>query len=448
MAAGMFEQSIISKLLEGGGLEVLHANGVTPEMFLTCGSEISFILKHYEQYKQVPDKITFLSEFHDFQMLEVSENMDYLVYKLKEAYTYTKLVPIIQNAADRVREDSIEAIDYLKDQISQLERAVPVSGNKDGYDIITNAKDRLAEYKKRCEVKGLIGIPTGIPKLDELTNGWLWGEELVVITGRTNVGKSWMAEYFATIAYNLGYKILFYSGEMSKEIIGFRFDTLNKHFSNSGLLNGAGTLGKKPDTDGGNYLEADYENYINQLSQKSGFVVVTPDDFHGRKPNVDEIKELAIKHSADMIVVDQLSLMSDRRKADIPRIAYGNISEDLFLMSKELKKPVLLLAQANREAVKNRKKGESPELHDLAESDLVGQNSSRVLSLSVIDGTLKIALKKNRYGLNNKEVLMIWDINTGYLKPLLSGNPEEKTGEAKDNPEEGKKEGGKKDYGF
>ena len=346
-----------------------------------------------------------------------------------------------------MREDSIEAIDYLKDQLSQLERAVPVSGNKDGYDIITNAKDRLAEYKKRCEVKGLIGIPTGIPKLDELTNGWLWGEELVVITGRTNVGKSWMAEYFATIAYNLGYKILFYSGEMSKEIIGFRFDTLNKHFSNSGLLNGAGTLGKKPDTDGGNYLEADYENYINQLSQKSGFVVVTPDDFHGRKPNVDEIKELAIKHSADMIVVDQLSLMSDRRKADIPRIAYGNISEDLFLMSKELKKPVLLLAQANREAVKNRKKGESPELHDLAESDLVGQNSSRVLSLSVIDGTLKIALKKNRYGLNNKEVLMIWDINTGYLKPLLSDNPEEKTNKGEEKEEKADK-GGKKDYGF
>ncbi|GKH50300.1 hypothetical protein CE91St46_14110 [Eubacteriales bacterium] len=444
MAAGMFEQSIISKLLEGGGLEALHANSVTPEMFLTCGSEIAFILKHYEQYKQVPDKITFLSEFHDFQMLEVSENMEYLVYKLKEAYTYTKMVPIIQNVADRVREDSIDAITYLKDQLAQLERAVPVSGNRDGYDIITNAKDRLAEYKKRCEVKGLIGIPTGIPKLDELTNGWLWGEELVVITGRTNVGKSWMAEYFATIAYNLGYKILFYSGEMSKEIIGFRFDTLNKHFSNSGLLNGAGTLGKKPDTDGGNYLEADYEHYINQLSQKSGFVVVTPDDFHGRKPNVDEIKELAIKHNADMIVVDQLSLMSDKRKADIPRIAYGNISEDLFLMSKELKKPVILLAQANREAVKNRKKGESPELHDLAESDLVGQNSSRVLSLSVIDGTLKIALKKNRYGLNNKEVLMIWDINTGYLKPLLSDNPEEKTGAAKDKPEDG----GKKDYGF
>lgn len=445
--AGMIEQSIISKLLEGGSLDVLHTNSVSPEMFLTCGDEIAFILKHYEEYKQVPDKITFLSEFREFQMLEVSESMDYLVYKLKEAYTYTKIVPIIQNAADRVREDSIDAISYLKEQIAQLEADVPVSGNKDGYDIITNAKDRFAEYKKRCEVKGLIGIPTGISKLDELTNGWLWGEELVVITGRTNVGKSWMAEYFATVAYNLGYKILFYSGEMSREIIGFRFDTLNKHFSNSGLLNGAGTLGVKPDTDGGRYLAEDYENYINQLSQKSGFVVVTPDDFNGRKPNVDELKELAVKHGADMIVVDQLSLMSDKRKADIPRIAYGNISEDLFLMSKELKKPVILLAQANREAVKNRKKGESPELHDLAESDLVGQNSSRVLSLSVIDGTLKIALKKNRYGLNNKEVLMIWDINTGYLKPLLPDNPEEKTTKGEEKEAEAGK-GGKKDYGF
>ena len=232
-------------------------------------------------------------------------------------------------------------------------------------------------------------------------------------------------------------------------MVGLRFDTLNKHFSNMGLLNGSGTLGKKPDTDGAKYLQEDYEKYITQLQQKSGFIVVTPDDFEGRKPNVDEIKSLAIKHGADMIVIDQLSLMSDKRRADIPRIAYNNISEDLFLMSKELKKPVLLMAQANREAVKNRKKGESPELHDLAESDGVGQNATRVLSLSVIDGTLKISVKKNRYGINNKEVLMIWEVNTGYLKPLLSENPEESTEDKKDDKPDGEKDkGGEKDYGF
>ena len=441
----MVEQSLICKVLDAPDLEILHSNGVIAEMFLTSRDEVEFIINHYNTYKQMPDKVTFLGRFKEFQMLEVTESTDYLVYKLKEAYTYTKLAPIIQSTADLVREDSIKAIQYIKEQLESLQKEVPVSRNKDGYDIVANAKDRLAEYKKRCEVKGLIGIPTGIDKLDELTNGWMWGEELVVVTGRTNVGKTWIGEYFAVVAWKLGYKILFYSGEMSKEMVGFRFDTLNKHFSNMGLLNGAHTLGAKRDTEGGKFLQEDYENYINQLSQKSGFIVVTPDDFEGRKPNADEIKSLAIKHGSDMIVVDQLSLMSDKRRADTPRIAYNNISEDLFLVSKELKKPILLMAQANREAVKNRKKGESPELHDLAESDGVGQNATRVLSLSVIDGTLKISIKKNRYGMNNKEVLMIWDINTGYLDPLVKkeDNPEAETStDATEN------KGGNKDYGF
>ena len=436
----MVEQSLICKVLDAPDLEILHANGVISEMFLTSRDEIEFIINHYNLYKQMPDKLTFLGRFKEFQMLEVTESTDYLVYKLKEAYTYTKLAPIIQSTADLVREDSIKAIQYIKDQLEALQKAVPVGRNKDGYDIVANARDRLAEYKKRCEVKGLIGIPTGIDQLDELTNGWMWGEELVVVTGRTNVGKTWIGEYFAVMAWKLGYKILFYSGEMSKEMVGFRFDTLNKHFSNMGLLNGAHSLGEKRGTDGGRYLQEDYENYINQLSQKNGFIVVTPDDFEGRKPNADEIKSLALKHGSDMIVVDQLSLMSDKRRADTPRIAYTNITEDLFLVSKEIGKPILLMAQANREAVKNRKKGESPELHDLAESDGVGQNATRVISLSVIDGTLKLSIKKNRYGMNNKEVLMIWDINTGYLDPLIRSedNQEAEMGTQSSN----------KDYGF
>ena len=61
-------------------------------------------------------------------------------------------------------------------------------------------------------------------------------------------------------------------------------------------------------------------------------------------------------------------------------------------------------------------------------------------------------VKKNRYGINNKEVLMVWEVNTGYLKPLLSENPEESTEDPKDEDKkpdgEKKEKGGSKDYGF
>ena len=49
-ATGMIEQSIISKLLESGSLDVLHTNNVLPEMFLTCKDEIEFMLKSSQRY--------------------------------------------------------------------------------------------------------------------------------------------------------------------------------------------------------------------------------------------------------------------------------------------------------------------------------------------------------------------------------------------------------------
>lgn len=428
---GLVEESYICKLLEGGSLDTLKESGLRDEMFLTCKDQIQFIQKHEAEYKQLPDKMIFLQKFKDFQMLEVTESMDYLADRIKEQFLYTKLVPIVQEGGNLLREDSLKAYDYLRAALETLQKDNPVSKNREGVDIISSAKDRLSSYLKRCDMKGLMGIPTGLTQLDDITNGWLFGEELVIITGRTNVGKSWIAEFFGTVAWEAGYKILQYSGEMSVEMVGFRFDTLHKHFSNMGLLNGSGILGKKEGSDGAKLLQDDYKNYISQLSTKSGYVIVTPDDFGGRKPTVGELETLAKKLGSDMIIIDQLSFMTDQRRADTPRIAYNNISEDAFLMSKRLGKPVIMLAQANREAVKNKKKGQSPELHDLAESDGVAQNATRVISLSVIDGILKLSTKKNRYGINNKDVMVMWEINAGYIKPLLE-NKEGEKGEAED----------------
>ena len=51
-----------------------------------------------------------------------------------------------------------------------------------------------------------------------------------------------------------------------------------------------------------------------------------------------------------------------------------------------------------------------------------------------------------RQGMNNKEVLMIWDINTGYLEPLVKKEDNPESTEAP-KAEETEKDGGVKDYG-
>ena len=87
--ANMIEQSLLCKVLDAPDLEILHSNGVVEEMFLTCKDEIHFIIEHYNSYKQMPDKLTFLGRFKDFQMLEVTESYRLLSnISFKEAYTY------------------------------------------------------------------------------------------------------------------------------------------------------------------------------------------------------------------------------------------------------------------------------------------------------------------------------------------------------------------------
>lgn len=408
----MVEELLINKMLQEKSLKPMKEQGIKVEQFLTCDEEIKFIIDHFQTYGVVPDRAVFAGEFRDFEIVDVAESDEYLGYKIKEASLYKDLVPVLKEAGDKVRDDSVTAIQFLKEQIDKLLKSGQIKTGK-GYDIMANAEDRLEEYKKRVDTEGLLGISTGIKLLDEYLHGWI-GEDLVTIFARTNMGKSWILLYFLTVAWKLGNRVLLYSGEMSRHIVGFRVDTINEHFSNMGLMNGNKEM-----------MEA-YSEYVKMVAQKDGFIVVTPKDLGGEKPTVDELKNLAVYYHADIIGVDQITLMKDQRKGENKRIQFTNISEDLMLMSEELQKPVLALTQARREnGKKKEEKDNAPELDEIYESDGIAQNSTRVISFIVIDKVLKLNIKKNRYGLNNREVLLHWDIDKGIIKPLLEGGLEQ-----------------------
>lgn len=409
----MVELQIINKILQDRSLLLIKQNSLNSNYFQNYEQEFNFIIEHYEKYKKVPDETTFLDNFPEFDILRIDENDSYLVNKIKENYLFKELVPVVKETAKLAEINSNDAVNYLRGKIESLS-TLTHSGIV-AYDIVKNAQERLNDFLEREKNKGLIGITTGIKELDDILYGWVADDNSVIIA-RTNQGKTWLLFFFMMSAFRSGKRVLIYSGEMSELMVGYRFDTLYGNFSNTGML--TGNLENKKEN---------YVNYLDDLQKQDGFIVVTPAMLGGKRLDIPLLKELIEKYKPDIVGVDQLSLMGDYRQTrnDSLRHVQKNISEDLYLVAQEYGIPVISVAQANREVLKG-KESTIPGLGNIAEADAIGQNSTRVISMMQTDDAVKLKIVKNRYGRVGDEIILIWDIDNGFIKPaLLISNTEE-----------------------
>lgn len=110
----------INKILRTSNYDLIQENNLTKEMFLNYEDEFDYIDNFYKQYGKVPDKETFLAQFPDFNLIEVEESDKYLLDKLNEEYLYYKTVPVIQNAAEKLKVNSEDAVEYILKEIPNL----------------------------------------------------------------------------------------------------------------------------------------------------------------------------------------------------------------------------------------------------------------------------------------------------------------------------------------
>lgn len=231
------------------------------------------------------------------------------------------------------------------------------------------------------------------------------GDHRFLLEDGTVTHNSWLALKFLAEAWKQGKRVGMYSGEMSDMQQGYRFDALFNHFSNTALRRGHEVKG--------------YAEYIENLKKlPNPFLVTTPKDFNGMA-TVSKLRMFVEKNNLDILGVDQLSLMLDERasRGEQERIKLGHISADLYLLSCELKIPIIALVQANREAAKkgNVDDNTAPQLEDIRESDDIAHNSSRVISMRQTKAGLLLNVIKNRGGRNGDKLLYHWDIDTGYF---------------------------------
>lgn len=222
----------LNKIIKTSNFDLVLENNLSKEMFLNYEEEFEYIDNFYKQYGKVPDKETFLSQFPDFNLIEVTESDKYLIDKINEEYLYFKTVPVVQEVAEKLKSNSDEAVEYLLQEIPKLTSLQKT----EGIDIIKNADQRYNEYQEKLKGKDEQYITTGFEELDTIFKGFNRGEELVVLFARIGQGKSWILNKMLAHSWQLGYNVGLISPEMSATKIGYRFDTLVNHFSNKNLV--------------------------------------------------------------------------------------------------------------------------------------------------------------------------------------------------------------------
>ena len=422
----MVELQIISKVLETGDYSLLEDNYITEDYFKDTGyeEEFAFIQNHYKQYGNVPDKATFLAKFKDIELVEVTESDRYLVDTIREEYQFRRLVPVVNKVAELADTDANSACEYMMQAIKDLQPNYQLTG----VDLIQEAIQRLEHYKERVEKQDDWYFSSGFHELDTVTHGIQRGEELVVIFARTNQGKSWVLEKMITHIWKQGFNVGYISPEMSADSIGYRFDTLYKGYSNKDLVWGNKDIN----------LE-EYEAYIKELKEHPNkFIVATPTDFD-RRVTVSKLRNWVKQYGLEAIAIDGITYMTDERgkRNDNKTTSLTNISEDLMTLSVELKIPILVVVQANRNGVSE----ENPGLETIRDSDGISHNATKVFSLKQKDDSLEIRVEKQRNGLVGKSFKYLWNINVGEF--TYTASEENSTTEEVQERREKKKKSGK-----
>lgn len=400
----MITLQILNKVLQTGDIQLITKNALTEEYFVGYEPEFNFIIDHFNKYGKVPDKATFLDKFNDFNLIEVTETDKYLLDTLYEEHLYYKSVEVVQKVAELLKTNANDAVEYLHSQLPNLQ----IAATTEGTDIISQADERYKIYLEKMNAKNPWYITTGFEELDEILNGWAKGEELVVFFARTGQGKSWVLAKTLTHAWQIGNRVGYISPEMSPTKIGYRFDTLFKHFSNRNLVWGR--------------EEPDYEQYINDLKTKENpFIVATPLDFQ-KKITITKLKHFCQTNKLDILGIDGITYLTDERykKGDNKTISLTNISEDLIALSIELGIPILVVVQSNRGGVKNADSEGTPELENIRDSDGIAQNATKVIALRQTGAGLEFGIKKHRDGINGGKLIYYWDIDKGRFNYIPS----------------------------
>lgn len=418
---------VINKILNTKDYSIIQKNNLNENYFFNYKAEFNFIKNHYKQYGQVPDKLTFLNVFNDFDITEVNEPDSYLVEQLIKDHNSSFIANKFNKMKSYLEAGNVEAACKLYEESAI---SLPSSTIVVCTDILSDTS-RYDRYLDRLQNKDKYYISTGFAELDDAIGGIDRENELMVLAARTGVGKSWMLLTTAVAASKQGLTVGIYSGEMSVDKVGYRIDTLLGHINNKAITRGS---------DYDPSVKLKYKHYIENLhEQRYGPIkVLTPADING-PATVAALDAFVEREKIDILLVDQYSLLEDTSKSKVMHERVANISKELKNLQVLRKIPIIAVSQMNR--TKN-EDGEQ-DTTQIGLSDRIGQDATSIIMLSrevtysdkekkqIQDDRLVLNIVKSRDGGNGKLTYSA-DFNNGIFHYIDTNLSAEKAAELKD----------------
>lgn len=294
-------------------------------------------------------------------------NVEYHARIVLEKALLRKLIAVSSQTVAECYEESedvFELIDRAEQRIFSLSEKRLGKGFVSLEFVLHHTVEEIEKSHKR--VGHVVGVPTGYKELDERTTG-LQGSDLIIVAGRTSMGKT---AFSLNVARNAAVKHGVTVGVFSLEMSAFQLAQrllcaearVDSHRLRTGRLSDEEwtRLGVR----------------VGELAQAPIFIDDSP------SLNVLEIRakarRLQAEHSVGLIIVDYLQLLSVPGYAESRVQEVSRISRSLKALAKELNIPVVALSQLSRQ-VEQRGGDRRPQLSDLRESGTIEQDADIVL---------------------------------------------------------------------
>lgn len=340
-----------------GVIRFMYSNNIPIDIFT--------VLHHLEETKLDGGNNAYMLDRCMFYLVSTA-HLEYHAFIIKSLWQKREVEKLTKSGMD----NSLDT----RENINQINRhLMDILGNdikKDWYSMtdlmfeLLTHQDDIASGKKQF-------ITSGIRSIDKINGGFSEGD-MIVIGARPSVGKSAFLTLIATKIASQNKKVGIISLEMNNAQIAGRMASYDTGIDFRTIYNNLFVDEKH---------RAEFQAYI---SKHTTLLPIFVSD--KTKVDITDIKAKAAKlknhHGCDCLMIDYLQLVStEDSKGSNREQEVAKISRGIKLLALEMKIPVIVLVQLNREVTKRSAKDRYPKLSDIRESGSLEQDADIVLML-------------------------------------------------------------------